>query len=218
MDLVLLGMIGLGALSGWKRGFVLPLLTIAATLYALSTVYTGDVATLLPSGSLALGIGLGVASLTTGIVVRLGSPVIGLIHRVPYLRAGDHTLGVPLGLTTAFIGAYMGLTTLLAIDGFLAPLHGKLDIDAATVSALQKTLAADPQFHTVADPAALDEMAQQVSRVAIPHDQLDRYDKVLAFYEERVRPELLGSRVGPVVVRVGEFIPVLGQKVEYPAK
>ena len=218
LDLILLGMVGLGALSGWRQGFIVPLLTIAATFFVLADLYTGAGVGVMPSGSLGLGLGLGVAGLATGIVARISSPVMAVVHRVPLVRAGDHTLGLPLGTLTAFVGAYLGLTTLLAVDGFLAPLHGKLAIDAAAVTSLQTALAADPQYRVIADPAVLDQIAAQASQVAIPREELSRYDRMLSFYEDRVRPEILSSRVGPIVVRVGELIPVLGHPVAYPTK
>lgn len=218
LDLILLGMVGMGTLAGWRQGFIVPLLTIAGTFIALSSLYTGAGAGFVPSGSLGLGLGLGVAGLATGIVARLGSPVISLVHRVPVFRAGDHTLGAPLGFATAFIGAYLGLTTLLSVDTFLAPLNGKLSVDKTTVAALQTALVADPQYRVIADPAVLDQIAAQVSQVAIPKEELAQYDQVLGFYEDRVRPEILSSRIGPVFVRLGELIPVLGHPVDYPIK
>lgn len=218
LDAVLVGMVALGALSGWRQGFIVPLLTIGVTFFALTDLYGGAGSSFVPAGSLGLGLGLGVAGLATGLVARVSSPIIGLVHRVPFMRAGDHTLGAPLGTLTAFIGAYLALTTLLAVDGFLAPLNGKLSIDKATVASLQTALAADPQYRVIADPAILEQIAAQATQVAIPSEELAKYDSMLAFYEERVRPEILASRIGPIFAKVGAFIPVLGHAVDYPEK
>ena len=218
LDLILLGMVGLGALSGWRQGFLVPMITIAGTFIVLADLYTGAGVGIVPSGSLGLGLGLGAAGLATGIVAKFSSPVIGLVHRVPLMRAGDRTLGVPLGTLTAFIGAYLALTTLIAVDGFLGPLNGKVTIDAAAVTTLRSALTADPQYRVIADPEVLDRIAEQARQVTIPREKLAEYDGMLAFYEDRVRPEILSSRVGPIFLRVGELIPVLGHPVEYPTQ
>lgn len=216
LDLVLVGAIVAGALTGWRRGFLVPLLTIAATLFSLSFVYGGSLGGALPTGTTGLAAGAVIGGVVGSFVFGIAARVVSLVQRVPLLRAGDHTLGAPLGAATAVVGAYVALAAVLSVDAFLAPIHGKPSIDAAAVAVMRSTLASRPELQVVADPAMLEQLATQLAQQALPREKLAQYDGTLAFYEESVRPAILSSTLGPVLIRIGELLPVVGRHVDYP--
>jgi hypothetical protein len=148
----------------------------------------------------------------------VGGRAVTLVHRVPVLMAGDHTLGAPLGAATVLVGAYVALAAVLSVDAALAPFHGKPTIDAAAVAVVREALNTQPEVRMLADPAALDQMAAQMAKEAIPQDDLAKFDQTLAFYEKTVRPAIVSSTIGPILIRVGEVLPVVGRHVEYPTK
>ncbi len=56
------------------------------------------------------------------------------------------------------------------------------------------------------------------TKAPIPTDQLAQYDAALGFYENNVRPSLIGSKLAPLVLGAGEGLPVVGQHVDFPTK
>lgn len=217
-DLVVVGAVALGAFAGWRRGFVTPLIAVAASLVGLYTLYAGPGQSLVPGGTAGIGLGVIVVTILGGFVLRFASMLVGVVHRVSVLKAGDHVLGVPLGAATALVSVYVALVAVVSFDGLLAPFHGKPTIDEAAVAALKTALAANPQYGVMIDQGTLDAMAAQVTTSAIPADQVAKFDQTLAYYEADVRPQLLHSAFAPVILGLGEHAPLIGRHVSYPTQ
>jgi hypothetical protein len=217
-DIVIMGAIAFGALAGWRKGFVLPLLAIGGAVLSIATLYAGPLNGLVPSGN--AGLGLGVVALFVGgtILGRVGGVLVGLVHRLPPLQRLDQLVGIPLGAATAAVGVYVAVLGALALDGWLSPFHGKATIGAQDIAAVQAIAALNPSFAMFADPATLKLLATAASSSPVAADQLAKFDTTLAFYEQNVRPELLQSRIVPVLLRLGEALPVIGRKAELPAR
>ncbi len=218
IDLVVLVVVALGAFAGWRRGFVMPLIAVGTGLVALYALYAGPGASMVPSGTAGIGLGVLVITLAGTLIGRIGGMLVSLVHRFGILKAADHTLGVPLGAATALVTVYIGLVALVSFDAVLAPIHGKVTVDQAAVAAMRAALAANPQFGVMVDSATLDEMATQVAKSAIPADQLSTIDSTLAFYENDVRPQLLASSLAPMILTVGKYAPFIGRQVQFPTQ
>jgi colicin V production protein len=215
-DLVIIGAIALGAVVGWRKGFVLPLVAIGGALLSIATLYAGPLNGLVPSGNAGLGVGA-IALVVGGTLLGgVAGVLVGLIHRVRLLRAFDHVVGMPLGAATAAVGVYVALIGTLALDGWLSPLHGKTTIDIKDVAALQTIAAANPSFAMFADPTLLKSLTTAAASTPLAKDQLAKFDTTLAFYEQTIRPELLQSRIAPVLLAAGEWLPIIGRHAELP--
>jgi hypothetical protein len=215
-DLVILGAVALGAIAGWRKGFVLPLIVVGGALLSIASLYAGPLNGIVPSGT--AGLGLGAVALFVGgmILGRVGGVLVGLVYRVPALRRLDQLVGIPLGAVTAAVAVYVAVLGILAVDGWLAPLHGKATIDVQDIAAVQAVAAANPSLAMFADPTVLSALATAATSSPLATDQLAKFDATLAFYEQTIRPELLQSRIVPVVLAVGESLPVIGRHVELP--
>lgn len=218
VDIVVIAAVAIGAFAGWRRGFVMPLIAIGAGLVGLYALYAGPGASVVPSGTAGIGLGVLVVTVLGSLIGRVGGVLLSLVHRFSLLKAADHTLGLPLGAATALVAVYVGLLALVSFDNVLAPIHGKVTVDQAAVAAMRAALAANPQFAVMVDPATLDEMAAQVAKNAIPADQLATFDSTLAFYENDVRPQLLGSSLARAILGVGQYAPIIGRRVEFPTQ
>ncbi len=218
LDVAMVAAVALGAFAGWRRGFMMPLVAVGASVAGLYALYAGPGAGLVPAGTAGIGLGVLVLGVAVGVVARVGGALAGLVRRVALLRAADHTLGLPLGAATALVGVYVALVAVVSFDDLLAPFNGKPTIDQAAVAAMKTALAANPQFAVMLDPATLDAIAAQVAKGAIPADQVARFDATLGFYLDTVRPALLGSRLAPAIIGAGRYLPIIGRQVDFPAK
>ena len=215
-DLVIIGAIALGAIAGWRKGFVLPLIALGGALFSIASLYAGPLNGLVPAGT--AGLGLGAVALFIGgmLLGRVGGVLVGLVYKVPALRRLDQVVGIPLGAVTASVGVYVAVLGVLAVDGWLSPLHGKATFEIQDVSAVQALAAANPALGMFADPAVLKAMATAAASSPVAADQLAKFDATLAFYEQTVRPELLQSRILPMLLAVGESLPIIGRHAELP--
>jgi hypothetical protein len=216
-DLVIIGAIALGAIAGWRKGFVLPLIALGGALLSIASLYAGPLNGVVPSG--AVGLGLGAVALFIGgtILGRIGAVLVGLLYRVTALRRLDQLVGIPLGAATAAVGVYVAILGTLALDGWLSPLHGKATIELQDIAAVQAIADSNPMLALLADPAVLRALSTAATSQPVAADQLAKFDATLAFYEQTIRPELLQSRILPVLLAVGESLPLIGRHAELPA-
>jgi len=215
-DVVIIGAIVLGAIAGWRKGFVLPLIAIGGALFSIAALYAGPLNGIVPTGT--AGLGLGAVALFIGgmLIGRVGGVLVGLFYKVPALRRLDQIVGIPLGAATATVAVYVALLGTLAVDGWLSPLHGKTTFELKDISAVQALAVANPALGMFADPAVLKAMATAATSSPVAADQLAKFDATLSFYEHTIRPELLQSRIVPVLLALGESLPVIGRHAELP--
>lgn len=218
LDLVVVAAVALGAFAGWRRGFIMPAVAAATGLASLWALYGGPAAGLVPGGVAGIGVGLLVLTLAGSLLARVVGAVASLVYRVGPLKRVDQGLGVPLGAVTGLVAVYVALAAVVSFDGLLAPLHGAVTVDQAAVAALRTAMTANPQLGMVVDPSALDALARQATKAAIPSDQLATFDSTLALYETEMRPQLLRSTLGPILLAWGERAPFIGRHLEYPTK
>jgi len=217
-DVVIIGAVLFGALAGWRKGFVLPLIALGGALLSIAALYAGPLNGIVPSGT--AGLGLGAAALFFGgaVLGRVGGVLVGLVYRSQILRRIDKVVGIPLGAVTATVAVYVAILGTLAVDGWLSPLHGKASFELKDVSAIQALAAANPSLGIFADPAVLKAMATAATSSPVAADQLAKFDATLAFYEQTLRPELLQSRIVPVLLMLGESLPFIGRHAQLPTE
>ena len=217
-DLVVVAVVALAAFAGWKRGFIAPLFAVSLSLVGLYGVYAGPGAGVVPTGAAGIGLGVVLIGIASTFLMRIGSALVSVVHRVGILQKTDRVLGVPLGAATGVLTVYLALVAVVSFDGLIAPLHGKATVDQAAVAAVRAAVAANPQFAVMIDPGMLDTLAKQAATSAVPADQLEKFDQGLAFYESTVRPQLLSSAIAPLLLGIGQHAPVIGRHVEFPTK
>jgi len=215
-DIAIVAFILLGAVIGFRKGFVIPLAAAGGALLTLSVLYAGPLTGALPTGTMGLGVGA-IALLVGGtLFTTVSTFVIGIVHRVGFLKRFDKVLGIPLGMATAAVTLYVAVLATLVLDGWLDPLHGKTAYGPQDVAGLQAAAAANPAFAAFADPQMLKVLAQSAAKAPVASAELDKVDAAVGFYEQKVRPELLASRIVPVLLAIGEKLPFIGRPATLP--
>jgi hypothetical protein len=217
VDIAIVIALAAGAFAGWRKGFIVPLVVQAGALLSLAAVYSGPLQGSVPSGTAGLGLGIGAIVLGSSILGAVGGLFIRLVYRFGALKSMDKVAGVPLGLATAAITLYVALVGTIALDGWLAPLHGAT-IGPEQLAAVEKLAAVNPALAAFADPSMLTSIAAAAASAPIAADQLAKYDAALGFYETSVRPALLQSRIAPAMLALGEHLPFIGQHVVFPTQ
>ena len=217
-DLAIVIALAAGAFAGWRKGFIVPLVVQAGALLSLATLYAGPLQGSVPSGLTGIGLGIGAVVLGSSILGAIGGMFIRLVYHVGVLQRMDKVAGIPLGAATAAITLYVALVGTIALDGWLAPLHGGLAIGPQQLAAVQALAATNPTLSAFADPTMLNQITAAAAKAPIPTEQLAKYDAALGFYETSVRPALLTSKIAPAILALGEHLPVIGQHVVFPTK
>lgn len=217
-DIVIVAFILLGALIGFSRGFVLPLVAVGGALFGIALLFAGPFSGSIPSGTAGLGAGAIALGVGAMLFTRVGMFLVGLIHRFGLLKKVDKVLGIPIGMATAAVALYVALLGTLTVDAWLDPIHGKAAIGTQEIAALQTLAKANPTLSVFASPTMLQALLESASKGAVSGDQISQADAALGFYEQKVRPELLQSRIVPVVLTIGEKLPFIGRPATLPTR
>jgi hypothetical protein len=218
VDLAIVAIVLIGALIGFRKGFVVPLVGAGGALATMAMLYAGPFNGALPSGAVGLGASAIALAIGATLFTKLGMVAVGIVHRFGFLRRFDQVLGIPLGMATAGITLYVAVVATVVVDGWLAPLHGKVEIGTKEIAALQAVVKANPVLGMFADPNTLQSLAQSAAKAPVTADQLAQVDAALGFYEKTVRPELLQSRIAPILLALGHNLPLVGREATFPAR
>jgi hypothetical protein len=218
VDLAIVIALAAGAFAGWRKGFVVPLVVQAGALLSLATLYAGPLQGSVPAGVAGMGLGIGAIVIGSSILGAVGGMLMRLVYRFGVLRRMDKVAGIPLGAATAAITLYVALIGAIALDGWLAPLHGTLTIGPQQLTAVEQMASLNPAFGAFADPSMLSSIATEAAKAPIPAGELAKYDAALGFYETSLRPALLASRMAPALLALGEHLPLIGRHVDFPEK
>ena len=216
-DLAIVAFVLVGAAIGFSKGFVLPLVAAGGALFTVGFLLTGPWSGSLPSGSVGLGAGAIALGLGATLFARIGIVVVAVVHRFGFLTKVDNVLGIPIGMATAAVALYVTLLGTLTLDAWLDPLHGKATIGTQEIAAIQTLAKANPALAMFADPSKLQTLLQAAAKGPVSSDQVAKVGGALGFYEQQVRPELLQSRIVPVLLAVGEKLPFIGRPATVPA-
>ena len=216
IDLAIVAFILLGAIVGFGKGFVVPLAAAGGAVLTLGALYAGPLTGALPAGTAGLGVGAIALFVGGTVFTAVATFVVGIVHRVGLLKRFDKVLGIPLGMVTATVTLYVAVLGTLVLDAWLDPLHGKTAFGPQEIASLQTVAGANPAFAAFADPQMLKLLAQSAAKAPVASAELEKVDAAVAFYEEKVRPELLGSRIVPVLLAIGEKLPYIGRPATLP--
>jgi dienelactone hydrolase len=61
-------------------------------------------------------------------------------------------------------------------------------------------------------------LAQSAAKAPVASAELEKVDAAVAFYEQKVRPELLASKIVPVLLAIGEKLPFIGHPATLPIR
>ena len=218
VDLAIIVALIAGALAGWRKGFVVPLIIQAGALLSLGALYAGPFQSAVPSGISGIGLGIGALVIGSSLLGAIGGFLVSVVYRIGVLKRLDKVAGIPLGAATAAVTLYVALVGVITVDGWLGPLNGTLAIGPQQLASVQKLASLNPTLSAFADPTSLNMLATAAAKAPIPTEELGKYDAALGFYENSLRPALLSSKLAPALLGLGERLPVVGQHVDFPTK
>lgn len=215
IDIVVAIMLLIAVWVGYQQGVIKPLLVEIFFLVAIVVIirdrhaYEAAMqkylhANVILSVFLAL-----VVAVVAGFV---GGQLGGMIHRMPIVRGVDGFLGVFVHAAVVLVLVYVALTALIALDKAFAPTVSAATLTAQQVSSLRRNLQGNPITDMLVDPKDLKKLQSQTAKPgsAAHLESTPQLDQLETFYEQFLQPQLATSRTAPVILRIGQKIPVLG--------
>lgn len=217
IDLGIVLVIAFGAYIGWRNGLIGPLLAEGAFLIGFWIVSTHPSLAALVPASIPRPYAVLLLPAAVGLVVGIvGRSVFQMFFQLPFTRPIDKTLGAAANGGLAFVIVYVVLLGMVGAGTVLDPLLQARSIQPTQVSAMQMLLAENPQASAMVPAGELSQLAGVAALHPVPIADLGQYAQVINYYEHTVRPQLAGSSLAPLVLRLGERLPIIGRHVTLP--
>lgn len=198
---------------GWSWGFVRPLaaeISFGLALLVIAAFRAPLLALLQPRVNLPPALILILATLGLAFVLNILAGRLAARLWVARLGPVDSLLGVGLQLGILFIVVYTALVTLVNTERAIRPLLAT-PITVAAVDNFAAVAQRDAFLSTLVRPeqVAADRRAAATGRLTLPLMEIQH--PWVRLYVDTLRPAFLHSRLAPVVLRLGDRLPLVGR-------
>jgi uncharacterized membrane protein required for colicin V production len=199
---------------GYQRGIIQPLMTYLFFFGALFLVYRDRTDYLNAvqhylHASVVLAIFL---ALIIAVVAGYAGGVVGqALHRMPIASGIDGFLGIFLNVGIALLVIYFVLEAMIVFDRAFTPFVNQARLTNAQATALSNELESNPLSSALVDPKDLQKLKDETKKGQTTSlSTVSQLDNLSTFYEDFIRPQLVGSHLAPYIMRFGQKVPIIG--------
>lgn len=141
----------------------------------------------------------------------IGGQLGGMVHRMPVVRGVDGFLGIFLHAGFVVLISYLLLSALVTLDKAFRPTVAAATLTLQQVTTLANAIESNPITASLVDErdlAKLKTQAKQPTGARIT--TVPQLDQLQSVYEQFLEPQLASSRSAPLILRIGQHIPVIG--------
>lgn len=213
---VIIGIVLLIALFiGYQRGVIQPLFVYLFFLIAIlillreRTQYTNFMEQRLHTNAV---LAVFVALIIAVVAGFIGGQIGGMIHKMPVVRGVDGFLGIFVNLFFAGLIIYLLLSALVVLDNAFAPTLNATTLTFAQVEQIKATITSNPLTASLVDSRDLATLEKQAktNKDGARLNQTPQLSQLQTAYEDFLQPQLASSRLTPIILRIGQKIPIIG--------
>jgi uncharacterized membrane protein required for colicin V production len=221
IDIACVVILALALLHGLLKGLFRPLITWAFIIagVAVGFGHPGVAASFAPSAGWRPIMGLVVVvvfAVVGFLVAHLIAPRI--YHLIPGMGLLDRLGGAVLSLVLAFVVLFLLLNGLVTVDRATAPIDGSAAVSVPEIQQIQNLVASNPAASIALSQSQLEALKGEVGSgsSATPAADIGQLSTVLGVLRN-VHIQMVQSEVAPVIFRIGESLPFLGNGQTWPA-
>jgi len=199
---------------GYQRGVVQPLMVYLFFLLAILIIlrdrhsYTAAMEKYLHLNAV---LDVFLALIVAVVAGYLGGHLGSMIHRMPVVRGLDGFLGIFVNLFFALLMCYLLLSAMVVLDRAFAPMVASPGLSLAQVEQLKRQLASNPLTSSLVDSRDIARLEAQARLPGGAHlAETPQLSQLVSGYEDFLQPQLMSSRLAPIVLRIGQRIPFVG--------
>jgi uncharacterized membrane protein required for colicin V production len=219
IDIACVVILVLALLHGLLKGLFRPLITWAFIIagVAVGFGHPGVAASFAPSPGWRPLMGLVVVvvfAVVGFLVAHLVAPRIDRL--IPGLSALDRLGGAVLSVVLALVMIFIVLNGLVTLDRATAPIDGNAPISASKIQQIQKFVASNPATSIALSQSQLQAEEGQLGSTTRPAADIGQLNGTLGVLRN-VHTQMVQSKVAPVIFKIGESLPFLGNGQTWPA-
>jgi hypothetical protein len=141
----------------------------------------------------------------------VGGQLGAMIHRMPVVRGIDGFLGIFVHAAFVVLISYSLLSALITLDKAFAPTIAAATLTAKQVQSLTDQINSNPLTAFLVDEKDLAKLKAQAAKPGGARlETVSQLSQLQSFYEQFLQPQLAGSRAAPIILSIGQKIPVIG--------
>ena len=199
---------------GYQRGVVQPLLVEIFFLIALLIIirdrhaYQAAMEKYLHTNAV---LDVFLALIVAVVAGFVGGQIGAMIHRMPVVRGIDGFLGVFVHAGFVVLISYVLLSALVAFDKAFSPTVNAATLTVKQVQTLQSNIEGNPLAAFFVDEKDLSKLHQESTQPGGARlETVSQLSQLQNFYEQFLQPQLASSRAAPIIMSIGQKIPVIG--------
>ncbi len=214
IDIAIAVLVLIALFLGYQRGVIQPLM---AEIFFFGTLllvfrfhdqYTTEMQKLLHLNAVLSVFAALIAAVVLGAV---GGAIGGAFHRMEAIRGIDGLLGVFVHVVVMLVVIYLAISALVTLDNAFVPTVDKATLTLNQVNQLENEILSNPITAALVskdDLAALKKSAATTSGANI--DSINGIKQLRQIYTGFLEPQLHSSRVVPIILSIGEHLPLIG--------
>jgi uncharacterized membrane protein required for colicin V production len=215
IDIVVVLVLLLALFIGFQRGVIQPLLAeifFFGTLLAVFRFhdqYTNEMQKLLHINAV---LSVFAALILAVIMGAVGGAIGGAFHRLQAIRGIDGLLGIFVHVGVTLVVVYLAVSALVTLDNAFEPAVKSANLTLAQVNQLEDEILSNPITSAMVskqDLASLKTAASKSTGARL--DSIAGIHQLQQLYIDFLQPQLHSSHSVPVILAVGDHLPVIGR-------
>lgn len=214
IDVIVVLVLIVALIVGYQKGVIQPLM---AEIFFFGTIllifrfhepYTAAVKHYL---HLEAVIAVFIALILAVVMGSIGGAIGGVFHRLEAVRGIDGLLGVVVHVFVTVVVLYLAISALVTLDNAFEPTLRSASLTLAQVNKLEATILSNPITSAMVSKADMDKLKKDASKSSGAHlDSIVGIHQLQQIYTDFVQPQLHSSRSAPVILSIGQHVPVIG--------
>ena len=214
IDVVVILVLIVSLIVGYQRGVIQPLLAeifffgTLLVVFRFHDQYTTEMQKLLHLNAV---LAVFVALIIAVIMGAIGGSIGGAFHRLESIRGIDGLLGVVVhGLVTLVI-VYLAISALVTLDNAFEPALKTASLTLTQVNQLESEILSNPITSSMVSKWDIQALKKAAATSSGAHlDSVAGIHQLQQIYTDFLQPQLLSSRTAPVILGIGQHLPVIG--------
>jgi hypothetical protein len=215
IDIVVVLVLLVALFIGFQRGVIQPLLAeifFFGTLLAVFRFhdqYTNEMQTLLHINAV---LSVFAALILAVVMGAVGGAIGGAFHRLEAIRGVDGLLGIFVHVGVMLVIIYLAVSALVTLDNAFEPGLKSANLTLAQVNQLEDQILSNPITSAMVSKQDLASLKTAASKATGANlDNVAGIHQLQQLYIDFLQPQLHSSRSVPIILAIGDHLPVIGR-------
>jgi hypothetical protein len=215
IDIAVVLVLVIALFVGFQRGVIQPLLAeifFFGTLLAVFRFhdqYTTEMQKLLHINAV---LSVFAALILAVVMGAVGGAIGGAFHRLEAIRGVDGLLGIFVHVGVTLVVVYLAVSALVTLDNAFEPALKSANLTLAQVNQLEDEILSNPITSAMVSKQDLQSLKDAASKsTGARLDNVAGIHQLQQLYIDFLQPQLHGSRAVPIILGIGDHLPVIGR-------